>query len=217
MTMSYDQPPVVNDPGMTNAPVGAEPSASPSRKRFGWLTETIVTVVLAILLYLVIQTFLVQTFRVEGRSMDITLHDGQHLLIDKLTPRFTSYGRGDVVVLHPPGLEESATPYIKRVIGVAGDHLAIHDGSVWIDGIQLEEPYVRPGAETEPETDQEAWDIGEGQVFVMGDNRPDSSDSRAFGVVRTDEIIGRAFLRFWPLDRLGLITAPSYPELATTP
>lgn len=206
--MPYDQPPVVHDPGATPAP---------ARKRSGWLTETIVTVVLAILLYLVIQTFLVQTYRVEGRSMDITLRDGQHLLIDKLTPRFDDYSRGDVVVLHPPDIPEDSTPYIKRVIAVAGERVEIHDGSVWIDGVQLDEPYVRPGTTTEPETDEEVWDVGEGEVFVMGDNRPDSQDSRAFGVVRTDGIIGRAFLRFWPLDTLGILQTPTYPELSGAP
>ncbi len=209
MTSPYDQPPVVSDPGGSAAPA--------RRKRFGWLTETIVTVVLALLLYWVIQTFLVQTYRVEGRSMDISLHDGQHLLIDKLTPRFDDYSRGDVVVLHPPDIPEDSTPYIKRVIGVAGDHLEIRDGSVWIDGIKLDEPYVKPGAETDPETDEDTWDIDAGEVFVMGDNRPDSQDSRYFGVVRTDEVIGRAFLRFWPLDTLGILQTPTYPELADTP
>ncbi len=78
--------------------------------------------------------------------MDETLADGQHLLIDKLTPRFDSYSRGDIVVLHPPDQEESSTPYIKRVIGVAGDHVEVHDDGVWINGTELTEPYVAPGA-----------------------------------------------------------------------
>ena len=85
--------------------------------------------------------------------MDETLHDGQHLLIDKLTPRFDSYSRGDIVVLHPPDQEESSTPYIKRVIGVAGDHVELHDGGVWVNGVELDEPYVAPGAMTEPLTE----------------------------------------------------------------
>lgn len=183
------------------------------RRRTNWFVETVVTVVLALGLYLVIQALVVQTFRVEGHSMDDSLHDGQHLLIDKLTPRFDDYSRGDVVVLHPPDEPEDSTPFIKRVIGVAGDHLEVRDGGVLIDGVELEEPYVAPGAVTEPTFDKDSWDIGPGEVFVMGDNREDSLDSREFGVVQTSEIIGRAWLRFWPLDTFGILSTPTYPEL----
>jgi signal peptidase I len=184
------------------------------RRRTNWLVETIITVVLALGLYLVIQAFLVQTYRVEGHSMDDSLHDGQHLLIDKLTPRFDDYSRGDVVVLHPPDEPEDSTPFIKRVIGVAGDHLELRDGTVWIDGIQLDEPYLAPDSTTEPGFDDTtSWDIDEGEVFVMGDNRLDSRDSREFGTVETSEIIGRAWLRFWPIGQFGILQTPTYPEL----
>lgn len=196
------------------APVAEPPRP---RRRTNWLVETIITVVLALALYLVIQAFLVQTYRVEGRSMDDSLHDGQHLLIDKLTPRFDDYSRGDVVVLHPPDEPEDSTPFIKRVIGVAGDHLELRDGTVWIDGIEIDEPYLAPGSVTEPGFDDTTdWDIEEGEVFVMGDNRLDSRDSREFGTVETSEIVGRAWLRFWPLDQLGILATPTYPELAGT-
>jgi len=182
-------------------------------KGLSWLVEIAVTVLLAFALYWIIQTFVVQTYRVEGQSMDNTLADGQHLLIDKLTPRFDSYSRGDIVVLHPPDQSESSTPYIKRVIGVAGDHVEVHDNSVWINGTELTEPYVAPGAKTRPLTDVDSWDVGTDEVFVMGDNRQHSVDSRDFGVVATSEIIGRAWLRFWPLDSLGLLQVPTYPDL----
>lgn len=191
----------------------AIPPARP--RRTNWLVETVLTVALAIGLYLIIQALVVQTYRVEGHSMDDSLHDGQHLLIDKLTPRFDDYSRGDVVVLHPPDEPEDSTPFIKRVIGVAGDHLEVHDGAVWVDGTQLDEPYVAAGAITEPSfSDESSWDVGPGEVFVMGDNREDSRDSREFGVVQTSEIIGRAWLRFWPLDAFGILSTPTYPELS---
>jgi signal peptidase I len=185
-------------------------------KGLSWLVEIAVTVVLAFALYWVIQTFVVQTYRVEGESMDLTLANGQHLLIDKLTPRFDSYSRGDIVVLHPPDQKETSTPYIKRVIGVAGDHVEVRDGGVWINGSELTEPYVAPGAITEPLTDVDTWDVGSNEVFVMGDNREQSVDSREFGVVATNEVIGRAWLRFWPLDSLGLLQVPTYPDLPPT-
>ena len=133
---------------------GPQPQQEAKRsKGLSWLVEIAVTVVLAFALYWIIQTFVVQTYRVEGQSMDETLADGQHLLIDKLTPRFDSYSRGDIVVLHPPDQKESATPYIKRVIGVAGDKVEVHDSAVWINGTELTEPYVAPGAETVPLTE----------------------------------------------------------------
>jgi signal peptidase I len=174
-------------------------------------------VALAFGLYFVIQTFIVQTYRVEGQSMENTLRDGQHLLIDKLTPRFDSYSRGDIVVLHPPDQAESSTPYIKRVIGLAGDHIAVHDEGVWIDGVRLDEAYVPQGAVTEPLTDVDSWVVGPDQVFVMGDNREHSVDSREFGAVSVNEIIGRAWLRFWPLDTLGILQVPTYPDLPPQP
>jgi signal peptidase I len=192
------------------------PEAAPPRprRRTNWLVETVITVVLALGLYLVIQAFLVQTYRVEGHSMDESLQDGQHLLIDKLTPRFDDYSRGDVVVLHPPDEPEDSTPFIKRVIGVAGDRLELRDGTVWIDGVELDEPYLAPGSVTEPGFDESTeWDIEDGEVFVMGDNRLDSRDSREFGTVATSEIIGRAWLRFWPVDQFGILPTPTYPEL----
>ncbi len=188
-------------------------TAPPARpRRTNWLVETVITIALALALYFVIQAVIVQTYRVEGRSMDDSLHDGQHLLIDKLTPRFDDYSRGDVVVLHPPDEPDDSTPFIKRVIGVAGDHVELRDGAVLIDGVELHEPYVE-GVPTEPLDGETAWDVREGEVFVMGDNRDDSMDSREFGVVRTAEIIGRAWLRFWPLDTLGILQTPTYPEL----
>ena len=197
------------------APVAAPPARP---RRTNWLVETIITVVLALGLYLVIQAVIVQTYRVEGHSMDDSLHDGQHLLIDKLTPRFDDYSRGDVVVLHPPDEPEDSTPFIKRVIGVAGDHLELRDGTVWIDGTELNEPYLAPGSITEPDFEgEDSWDIPAGEVFVMGDNRLDSRDSRVFGTVETSEIVGRAWLRFWPLDTLGILQTPTYPELDQAP
>ena len=179
--------------------------------------EASVTVILAFALYAIIQTFIVQTYRVEGKSMDDTLQDGQHLLIDKLTPRFDSYSRGDIVVLHPPDLEESATPYIKRVVGVEGDHVELIDDAVWVNGVELDEPYTKAGSITAPESGEEAWDVDAGTVLVMGDNRQHSVDSRSFGVVEVDEIIGRAWLRFWPIDTIGLLQTPTYPDVPAAP
>ena len=100
--------------------------------------EIVTTVGLAVVLYLVITTFVVQTFRVEQQSMLDTLQPGQHLLIDKITPRVDEYSRGDIIVFHPNG-ERDKTPFIKRVVGLGGEHVEIRGGAVWIDGVRLDE------------------------------------------------------------------------------
>ena len=211
-----------------NAPSATGEAIPRTRSRLlDSVIEIAVTIILAVGLYLVIQTFLVGTYRVEQVSMEPSLMPGQHLLVDKLTPRFDSYSRGDIVVFHAPGTAPEAIPYIKRVIGVAGDHIALKDGHVVVNGVTLDEPYTSEdgpdqGA-TLPLDGGTTWDVPAGDVFVMGDHRARSVDSRSFGPVAVDQVIGRAWLRFWPLDSgIGLLTVPSYPgvpdaaEAATT-
>ncbi len=188
--------------------IGADQAAPRTSTRRGRVTELATTVILAVLLYWVLQAFVVGTYRVEGMSMEATLQDGQHLLVDKLTPRLFPYRDGDIVVLHPPASEHSDIPFIKRIIGVAGDHIEIRDGSVWRNGAPLDETYLAPGSVTRPTGGQSAWDVDRGDVLVMGDNRLHSEDGRVFGEIPVDQIIGRAWLRFWPLDSLGMVGAP---------
>jgi signal peptidase I len=185
------------------------------------IIEIVTTVGLAVVLYLVITTFVVQTFRVEQQSMLDTLQPGQHLLIDKITPRVDDYSRGDIVVFHPNG-DTSQTPYIKRVIGLGGEHVEIRGGSVWIDGTRLEEddytyrdPDTGENEPTEPDGGQSAWDVPVGSLFVLGDHRQESTDSRfgSVGFVGIDDVVGRAWLRFFPVDTLGILQTPTYPEL----
>ena len=181
--------------------------------------EIATTVALAVILYFVIQTFVVQTFRVEQESMLDTLQPDQHLLIDKLTPRFDDYSRGDIVVFHPPAdwaLENApdGTPFIKRVIGEPGDVVAIKDGAVYVNGVKLDEPYVHYPI------DVGQWDeitVPAGNLIVMGDHRDASVDSRVFGPVPIENIIGRAVLRFWPLSTLGIVQTPTYPDVPDAP
>jgi signal peptidase I len=184
------------------------------------VVEIVTTVGLAIVLYLVITTFVVQTFRVEQQSMIDTLQPGQHLLIDKLTPRFDDYSRGDIIVFHPKG-DRDQTPFIKRVIAVGGEHVELRDSAVWIDGVRLEEDgytYVDPATgkhqPTDPTGQQSEWDVPEGALFVLGDHRGGSTDSRrnSVGLVDVDDVVGRAWLSFFPLDTLGITQVPGYPE-----
>ena len=183
------------------------------------IIEIVTTVGLAVILYLVITTFIVQTFRVEQRSMIDSLQPQEHLLIDKLTPRFDDYSRGDIIVFHPQG-DSSKTPFIKRVIGLGGETVQIQGGSVWIDGVRLDEEYTYLGEPTEPNglRGQTAWDVPERSLFVLGDHRQGSQDSRnaSPGLVEVDDVVGRAWLRFFPLGSLGILQTPEYPELASS-
>ena len=182
--------------------------------------EIVTTVGLAVVLYLVITTFVVQTFRVEQQSMLDTLQPQQHLLIDKLTPRVDSYSRGDIIVFHPNG-DRARTPFIKRVIGLGGEHVEVRGGAVWIDGVRLDEDeytFRDPDTGVNEATEsfrRTEWDVPEGQLFVLGDHREESTDSRSEGVgfVDVDDVVGRAWLRFFPLDTLGILQTPDYPEL----
>src|SRR3990172_13344585 len=152
--MSLEQP--------TSYPAAPEVREQPRKrsKAVDAVIEVVTTVGLAVVLYLVITTFVVQTFRVEQRSMLDTLQPQQHLLIDKLTPRFDDYSRGDIIVFHPRG-ERDRTPFIKRVIAVGGEHVEIRDGAVWIDGVRLEEDdYTYP----DPLSGENEVTIATGQV-----------------------------------------------------
>jgi signal peptidase I len=207
----------------TPAPYPAHPEAKeePKKRSRVWdaIVEIVTTVALAVVLYLIITTFVVQTFRVEQQSMIDTLQPQEHLLIDKLTPRFDDYSRGDIIVFHPGG-DPDTTPFIKRVIAVGGEHVEIRGGRVWIDGVALDEDYTYLGQPTEPSgiRGQSEWDIPAGSLFVLGDHRQGSQDSRnaSPGLVEVKDVVGRAWLRFFPLDRLGIIQTPEYPELQAT-
>ena len=186
------------------------------RSAAGCLFELIETVVLTVVIFLVIQTLIAQPYKVEQHSMETTLLPDQYVLVDKITPRFNDYGRGDVVVFEPPaGYRGDGTPFIKRVIGLPGDRIEIRDGAVYVNDVKLDEPYVASDARTEASGDASSWVIGTGDLFVLGDNRENSSDSRVFGPIRRDSVVGRAWLRYWPLAAFGILAHPSYPELTT--
>ena len=108
----------------------------------GCLFEIVETLVLTLIIFLVIQTFVAQPYKVQQRSMEHTLEPEQYVLVDKLTPRFDTYKRGDIVVFTPPDdwVQEDDTPFIKRVIGLGGDTVEIRDGDVYINGVQIDEP-----------------------------------------------------------------------------
>jgi signal peptidase I len=187
----------------------------------GCLLEIVETLVLTLIIFWVIQTFVAQPFRVQQESMQTTLEQDQYVLVDKLTPNFDTYKRGDIVVFQPPTswVGRSAEPYIKRVIGIGGDRVEVRDGSVFLNGIKLVEPYVfQVDGQAQP-TDSfngvDSWLVPAGELFLMGDHRGNSSDSREGGPVPVSAVIGRAWLRYWPVGTFSILQTPTHPELAT--
>ena len=156
----------------------ADATRRATRRPLGCLIEVVETLVLTLVIFLVIQNFIAQPYKVEQPSMEHSFQPGDYVLVDKLSPRFDDYKRGDVIVFSPPpGFEDGGTtPFIKRVIGVAGDTVAIHDGEVWVNGTALVEPYVYEGQPTDPPAAQSTWIVPPGDLFVLGDHRAASQD-----------------------------------------
>lgn len=168
------------------------------------LKEILLLVVLAVVIVVPIRVFIAQPFVVEGLSMYPTFHNGDYLVIDELSYRLGQPTRGDVVVFRPP--QDKSTFYIKRIIGLPGESVSVERGVVTIIGIDgttttLEEPYVV----AEDATYSLTTTLGADEYFVMGDNRPKSSDSRIWGALPKDNIIGRAYVRIFPVANASFL------------
>jgi signal peptidase I len=209
------------------SPAAIEPGAAPafhpytaglvSQRPFGCLFEVVETLVLTLVIFLVIQNFVAQPYRVQQQSMEHTLEPDQYVLVDKLTSHFDDYKRGDIVVFSPPSAwaPSDGTPFIKRVIGIGGDTVEIKENRVFVDGVALDEPYLFDNQPTVVTGDRATWVIPDGELFVMGDHRANSADSRVFGPIEKKDVIGRAWLRYWPFNTFGILPTPTHPELQT--
>jgi signal peptidase I len=171
------------------------PDILPVEQKAGWrrtILDTLETILLSLVLFLAINA-VSERIRVESISMQPTLYPGDYVIVNKLAYHFKhSPDRGDVIVFrYPPNPE--AIPYIKRVIGLPGDQIHIADGKIYVNGELVIEPYLVVTTNRGGD-----WSVPEGQLFVMGDNRNNSSDSRSWGFVPLENIIGRAELIYLP-------------------
>jgi signal peptidase I len=161
------------------------------------LLDILETVVLAVVLYFGINAVSARV-RVDGFSMNPTLQNGEYILVNKLAYKTGHPERGDIVVFKFPMNPQE--DLIKRVIGLPGESVTVHDGVVSVNGAPLDEPYIN----AEPFYDGE-WKIPEGQLFVLGDNRNDSRDSHQWGLLPIENVIGRAVLIYWPPEEWQVI------------
>ena len=192
MDFPADAPPV--------AETGSPSHAREIRSLVRWVVEFVILVAAAFALATGIKAFVVQPFYIPSGSMEPTLAIGDRVLVNKFLYRFSTPRRGDVVVFASP--ETPATDLIKRVIATGGQTVEIKDGAVFVDGVKLDEPYVSK-ERRDNYSSPTPTKVPAGYVWVMGDNRGNSSDSRVIGPQPVTAILGKAFAIYWPVQRIG--------------
>lgn len=182
-----------------------------SKKVVAFFFDFLETIVVALSIFVVVYLFLFQPHEIKGNSMEPNFHNNQYILTDKISYRFREPQRGEVIIFKAPGNPD--VDYIKRIIGLPGDRVKVLNGKVYVNDQQLPETYLAESTPLLPaSTMQEGIPITvpEGELFVMGDNRPHSSDSREFGPIPTSSIIGKAFLRYWPINQFTIVSKAEY-------
>ena len=182
---------------MQNLPNNGKNTAPRKRLISSAALEILQTILLAAAFYFAVDAVIdrVEVFNV---SMEPTVVQGEVIFVNKLAYRLGKVERGDIVTFHYPLNTE--TDYIKRAIGLPGDEVKIENGEVFVNGIKLDEPYV-----SSPITDEGTWVVPEGMYFVLGDNRKDSLDSRTWGFVPKNDMIGKALAVYWPITHIRIL------------
>jgi signal peptidase I len=210
---------------------GAETETHP-KKRSGALRETIETLILALLIFIGVRQ-VVLNFQVDGESMLPNLHNGEMLLVnrhayedynlsslinwipgvdisDHIVTPFGAVERGDIVVFNPPNDDK---PYIKRIIGLPGDVITFANDHVYVNGYEVQEAHIVDPTRCPTSSCRVPVTVPEGHVYVMGDNRDNSDDSRYFGPIEIDSIIGKAVVTYWPLSEIGRVPHYDYSDV----
>ena len=173
---------------------------------FSSAIELVKIIIIALLIVVPLRAFVFQPFLVRGASMEPNFHSGDYLIVDELSYRFREPQRGEVIVFKFP--QDTSQRFIKRIVGLPGDTVEINQGRIFISGVMLNETgYLPVSLGTSGET---KITLREDEYFVLGDNRPFSSDSRRWGVLLEEHIIGRTFLRLFPPNAFAKVNAPEY-------
>lgn len=181
------------------------------KRFFTFLFDILQTIVFALAIFVVIYLFAAQPHQVKGASMEPNFHDGEYILTEKITYRIKEPRRGEVIIFKAPNKPE--IDYIKRIVVLPHERIRITSGTIYINGQPLKELYEPISIKNSAGRflrEGEEYTLPSGSYFVLGDNRSHSSDSREFGFIKKETIIGRAIFRYWPLNRLGTIKTPFY-------
>jgi len=181
-----------------------EPSLSFVKKTGLLIFEVIKVVLISLAIILPVRLFLVQPFYVEGASMEPNFFQNEYLIIDEISYRFNEPQRGEVIIFKSP--QDSHSYFIKRVIGLPGEKVKVKDGRIFINSQELAELYINNFSSE----DNEEIIIAQDEYFVLGDNRINSLDSRSFGPIKKTSIIGRVWVRGWPVNRFNTFNLPEY-------
>lgn len=184
------------------------------KKRFlPWMRETVETIVIAFILAFLIRTFVVQAFYIPSGSMKPNLQIGDRILAYKFLYGLKNVKRGDIIVFKFP--LNPRKDFIKRVIGLPGDIIKVENKEIYVNGKQLSEPYIVHGDKWNsgfPRDEYPPTPVPAGSLFMLGDNRDSSDDSRYWGFVPAQNLVGEAFLVYWPLWRIRIMRGFSYQE-----
>src|SRR3990167_2648100 len=179
------------------------------RKIIDFVMDVLETVTFVGSLFIVVYLFIMQPNQVKGASMEPTFYTGDYIFTSKVTYKFRPLERGDIVVFKSP--KNSDIEYIKRIIGLPGDKVRIASNNVYVNGILISESYISDKTSLWDGgyvKENEDFTVPGDEIFVMGDNRPRSSDSREFGPVKIDSIIGQVFFRYFPVQKIGAVGNP---------
>ena len=185
----------------------------PNLQRPTFVREILETIILIGLVYTLVNLATVR-FYIEGPSMQPNFWAGQFLIVSRVNYMLGNPQRGDIVVFDPPGDDGTADDplLIKRLIGLPGEHVEFSDDQVLVNGTALNEPYIKEACRVSSCTDGRTYDLGANEYFFMGDNRNNSRDSRVFGPITKNRIIGEAIVRYWPPKDWGIVTHYNFPE-----